>query len=163
VPAEESTLEILLRLSIRWKEQVFVRRRRNQVRADKPNRRGVAMSGRVLVIAVLTTGAMFAWANRASAQAGLTNRDRLFLLYNDINSRRNQRMISQQQDQLQRQFRQFANQQSQYQALQNIPDPIEAYVRQAEGLPTTRGYIPPIYSGGRGYFQSHNRYFNPQR
>lgn len=121
------------------------------------------MNGKLVVITLLTAGAMFALANRASAQAGLTNRDRLFLLYNDINSRRNQRMISQQQNQLQQQFRQFANQQGRYQALQNIPDPIEAYVRQAEGLPTTRGYVPPIYTGGRAHFQSQNRYFNPQR
>lgn len=121
------------------------------------------MNARLALIVALTAGTLFAFVNRASAQAGLTGRDRLFLLYNDINSRRNQRMLSQQQDQLQRQFRQFANQQSRYQALQNTPDPIEAYVRQAEGLPTTRGYVPPIYTGGRGYFQSHNRYFNPQR
>lgn len=123
------------------------------------------MAAKLWMYGALAAALTLIQVGAAEAQSrGFSNRDRLFMVYNSINNQRNQRQLSQQQQMLQGQVYQMARQQS---MLANRawsgPDPIEQYVREAQGQAVGRTFVPSIYSGAyRSHFGGHMRYFNPQ-
>lgn len=116
-----------------------------------------------LILATVAVTLLWGAADARAQRSGLSNSDRLFLVYNQINQNRQSQQLALQQQQLSRQFQQFSQGQSPF--LSQMPDPIESFVEQAQTGRRARTYVPPIYAPQRrqGYFQGHARYFNAPR